>query len=291
MSDHSIWVLEYGFVDRFPAGNLFAAQPNEGHRRMPHCFALVRSADRCVLVDTGFADEGVYQRLTAKYGRTEWATPVDVLDRIGVAADQVDTVVLTHNHFDHAGCTGAFPNAHVYIQRREIAQYEAALRRPRRFEFLTRSCEEGLPALMAERERAGLGTYVDGTREIAPGLAVRPAFDTHTAGSQVVAVGNEADGDWIFAGDNVYSYENLEGLRGDGVYAPIAMTTGGAARWLDFADSMLSAVGGETSRIIPFHESRLWERFPSHEFEDGLHLAEITLAGGHDSLIGAAPRR
>ncbi|MCP9952624.1 N-acyl homoserine lactonase family protein [Actinomadura madurae] len=229
MSDHSIWVLEYGFVDRFPASNLFAAQPNEGHRRMPYCFALVRSADRCALVDTGFADEATYRRLTAKYGRTGWAAPVDVLDRIGVAAAQVDTVILTHNHFDHAGCAGAFPNAHVYIQQCEITQYEAALRRPPRFEYLTRSCQPDLPALLAERERDGLGTRVDGEHEIAPGLTVRPAFDTHTAGSQVVAVSNAADGEWIFAGDNVYSYENLEGLHGDGILAPIAMTTGSAA--------------------------------------------------------------
>lgn len=157
MSDHSIWVLEYGFVDRFPASNLFAAQPNEGHRRMPYCFALVRSADRCALVDTGFADEATYRRLTAKYGRTGWAAPVDVLDRIGVAAAQVDTVILTHNHFDHAGCAGAFPNAHVYIQQCEITQYEAALRRPPRFEYLTRSCQPDLPALLAERERDGPG--------------------------------------------------------------------------------------------------------------------------------------
>ncbi|URM98139.1 N-acyl homoserine lactonase family protein [Actinomadura madurae] len=287
MSDHSIWVLEYGFVDRFPASNLFAAQPNEGHRRMPYCFALVRSADRCALVDTGFADGATYRRLTAKYGRTGWAAPVDVLDRIGVATAQVDTVILTHNHFDHAGCAGAFPNAHVYIQQREITQYEAALRRPPRFEYLTRSCQPDLPALLAERERDGLGTRVDGEHEIAPGLTVRPAFDTHTAGSQVVAVSNAADGEWIFAGDNVYSYENLEGLHGDGILAPIAMTTGSAAGWLDFADTMLSAVGGETRRIIPFHENRIWERFPSHAFDDGLHLAEISLAGGHGSLVEA----
>ena len=45
----------------------------------------------------------------------------------------------------------------------------------------------------------------------------------------------------MFAGDNVYSYENLDGLRGDGVLAPIAMTTGSAATWLDFADGMLAA--------------------------------------------------
>ena len=55
--DYEILVLEYGFVDQFPASNLFAAQPNEGRRRMPYCFALVRSADRVILVDTGFADE------------------------------------------------------------------------------------------------------------------------------------------------------------------------------------------------------------------------------------------
>jgi N-acyl homoserine lactone hydrolase len=285
MSDHSVWVLEYGFVDRFPASNLFAAQPNEGHRRMPYCFALVRSADRCVLVDNGFADEAVYRRLTDKYGRTRWADPVHVLDRIGVSAAQVDTVILTHNHFDHAGRTSAFPNAHVHIQRREIAEYEAALKRPRRFEYLTRSCEAGLPALLVERDREGLATYLDGAAEIGPGLAVRPAFDTHTAGSQVVAVANDADGDWVFAGDNVYSYENLEGLHGDGILAPIAMTTGSATAWLAFADDLLSSVGGETRRIIPFHEHRIWERFPSREFDDGLHVAEISLAGGHASLL------
>jgi glyoxylase-like metal-dependent hydrolase (beta-lactamase superfamily II) len=126
---YSIWVLEYGFVDRFPASNLFAAQPNEGHRRMPYCFGLIRSADRCVLVDTGFVDQAVYDRLTAKYGHTAWRAPVDVLAEVGVEAGQVDTILLTHNHFDHAGCVDAFPAAHVYIQRREIEHYLAAAAR------------------------------------------------------------------------------------------------------------------------------------------------------------------
>jgi hypothetical protein len=65
------------------------------------------------------------------------------------------------------------------------------------------------------------------------------------------------------------------------------MTTGSATGWLAFADDMLSSVGGETRRIIPFHEGRIWERFPSHEFGDGLHLAEVSLAGGHGSLVKA----
>jgi N-acyl homoserine lactone hydrolase len=268
VTDYSISILEYGFVDRFPASNLFAAQPNEGHRRLPYCFALVRSAQRCILVDTGFADDATYQRLTAKYGRTQWAAPTEVLRRAGVSAGDVDTVILTHNHFDHAGCAGEFRNAHIYIQRREITEYRAALAMPRRFEFLTRSCEAALPDLLEERGRAGL-------LEVAPGVVLWPAFGTHTAGSQVVSVSTENNGRWLLAGDNVYAYENLEGVGGDGILAPIAMTTGSAADWLRFADSMLSAVGGDTRRIVPFHEGRLWERFPSREFADGLHSAEI----------------
>jgi N-acyl homoserine lactone hydrolase len=285
VTDYSIWVLEYGFVDRFPASNLFAAQPNEGHRRMPYCFALVRSEDRCILVDTGFADDATYQRLTAKYGYTQWAAPTEVLRRAGVSSDEVDTVILTHNHFDHAGCAGEFRNAHIYIQRREITEYRTALAMPHRFEFLTRSAEPALPELLDERGRAGLATLADGELEVAPGIALWPAFGTHTAGSQVVSVTTGGNGRWLLAGDNVYAYENLEGLGGDGVFAPIAMTTGSAADWLRLADSMLSAVGGDTRRILPFHEARLWERLPSREFPDGLHIAEVSLADGQDSLL------
>ena len=266
-----IQILEYGYVDRFPASNLFAAQPNEGRRRMPYCFGLVRSSDRCILVDTGFFDAAVHERLTRKYGETRWAHPVDVLARVGVAPEQVDTILLTHNHFDHAGCVDAFPAAHVHIQRREIDSYVAVAARPHRFEFLTRSCQADLPEHLAGRT----ATLVDGFAEIAPGVELRPAHDTHTAGSQVVAVTNDSDGTWVFAGDNVYSYENLEGLDGDGVYAPIAMTTGSAATWLAFADEMLAGVGHDTRRILPFHEAAVWDRFPSTTFDDGLHVAEI----------------
>ncbi|MBX6769174.1 MAG: N-acyl homoserine lactonase family protein [Actinomadura rubrobrunea] len=279
----SIWILEYGYVDRFPASNLFAAQPNEGYRRMPYCFGLVRSADRCLLVDTGFADRQTHDRLTAKYGATRWCSPVEVLARVGVRPEEVDTILLTHNHFDHAGCVGAFPTAHVWIQRREIDCYLAAAARPRRFEFVTRSCQADLPQLLATRP----ATLVDGAAQVAPGIELHPAHDTHTAGSQLVTVTNDADGTWVFAGDNVYSYENIEGIRGDGVFAPIGMTTGSAVTWLELADRLLASVGGDSRRILPFHEAAVWDRFPSVAFEDGLHVAEVSLAGGHPSVVSA----
>jgi len=291
MTDYSIWVLEYGYVDAFPASSLMIAQPHQGLRRMPYCFGLLRSADHTVLVDTGYADPAVHHRLTGKYGMTNWSTPVEVLDRVGVQPADVDAILLTHNHLDHSGCVPLFPRAHVYVQRRELDRYADAVARPRTFEFLLRATDPALPDVLTERESELQVTYVNGYLPVTDGIELRPAFDTHTAGSQFALIDNAADGRWLFAGDNVYTYQNVEGLAGDGVLEPIGTSTGSQSVWLDTIDDALAWVGRETSRVVPFHEAELFRRFPSSEYADGLHVAEISLAGGHDSVLGMTAQR
>jgi N-acyl homoserine lactone hydrolase len=285
VSDHSIWLLEYGYVDQFPASNLFAAQPFEGSRRMPYCFGLIRSHERCILVDTGFWDEERHRLLTAKYGDTFWQPPDEVLRRVGVEPSDVDTIVLTHNDFDHAGCIDAFPDAHIYVQREEMERYAAAAALPQRFGFLTNVSQKDLPETLVARGERGLATLADGEAELTDGIRLVPAFGTHTPGSQYVVVDNDADGRWIFAGDLLYVYENAEGLRGSGVMAPIAMTTGSHTTWLHTVAALVDSVDGDTHRVLPFHDSAVWQRFASREHDDGLHVAEVTRAGGHDSVV------
>jgi N-acyl homoserine lactone hydrolase len=43
--------------------------------------------------------------------------------------------------------------------------------------------------------------------------------------------------------------------------------------------------------VLPFHEAELFRRFPSREYADGLHVAEISLAGGHDSVLSTSQDR
>jgi glyoxylase-like metal-dependent hydrolase (beta-lactamase superfamily II) len=288
VTDFSIWVLEYGYVERFPESSLLPTQPGQGHRRMPYCFGLLRSAGQTVLVDTGYYDPAVHQRLTDRYGRTFWTSPADVLARAGVQPGDVDAIVLTHNHLDHSGCVADFPNAWVYVQRRELARYAEALARPRRFEFLLRATGPGLPGLLARRDAELAVTWASGHLAVAGGLELRPAFDTHTAGSQFALVDNAADGRWLFAGDNVYCYQNIEGLDGGGVLEPVGTATGSAWTWLDTVDQALDWVGRDTARVLPFHEEQLFRRFPSAVCDDGLHIAEISLAGGHASVLTSA---
>ncbi|MGB6455063.1 MAG: N-acyl homoserine lactonase family protein [Streptosporangiaceae bacterium] len=287
MTDYSIWVLEYGYVDRFPVSSLLAAQPHQGHRRMPYCFGLVRSDEHCVLVDTGFADAAVHQRLTSRYGSTYWSSPVEMLSRVGVRPEDVDSILLTHNHLDHSGCVADFPNAQVYLQQRELTRYQDALARPPRFEFLLRATDPALPAELTELDRDLRVTYASGYLPVTAGIELRPAFDTHTAGSQLALVENAADGRWLFAGDNVYVYENIEGLQGNGVLEPIGTSTGSQWIWLDTIDRALDWVGRDSARVIPFHDAELFRRFPTREYADGLHVAEISLAAGHDSVLSA----
>src|ERR1035437_8474091 len=54
--------------------------------------------DRSIVVDTGFNRAEGERR-----GRTFLRNPADLLQSIGIEADTVRDVVLTHLHYDHAG--------------------------------------------------------------------------------------------------------------------------------------------------------------------------------------------
>ena len=89
---------------------------------------LIRTPDRLVLIDTGYGSKLREKQL--RLFKAEPGDPLaDSLDQVGVSVDQVDTVILTHLHFDHVG--GAtrldesgepvvtFPNAEFVVQRGE----------------------------------------------------------------------------------------------------------------------------------------------------------------------------
>lgn len=50
------------------------------------------------------------------------------LDAIGVKAEEIQYLVLSHLHLDHAGCVHLFPNAAVYVQEQELEQTMADYR-------------------------------------------------------------------------------------------------------------------------------------------------------------------
>ena len=64
---------------------------------------LVRNGDRTLLVDTGYGPGAPFESAERGLGPFRGGALLDNLAALGVAPDDVDTVVVTHVHFDHVG--------------------------------------------------------------------------------------------------------------------------------------------------------------------------------------------
>jgi N-acyl homoserine lactone hydrolase len=285
MVDYSIWIVEYARVVEFPVGILLYGRWNAGTVVAPYCYAVIKGGGHVAIVDSGFDNKEFGKVLGDSYGVSDWQPAEVVLNRIGIDPGEVDTMILTHNHFDHAGGVEFFPNAHVYYQHREVARYMWAKSLPDRLQFLTSATDPDLMLWLVNRMKTGKLTLLDEPTEVLPGLRAMPAHDTHTAGSQYVTIENERDGKWLLAGDNCYVHEGFTGADGDGRFIPIGLVFGSVERVMLTMEEMWQYVGGDHTRIVPFHEKGLWDVFPSREFPDGLHVAELSLATGEPSRV------
>lgn len=120
-----------------PLGQLFVnghGSPFASGELVCHCLVVETSAG-VVLVDTGLGTGDIADPLDSLPGpiwqsvvRAELdidETMIRQLERMGIGADEVRNIVLTHLDFDHAGGLPDFPNATVHVMREE---YEAAMR-------------------------------------------------------------------------------------------------------------------------------------------------------------------
>lgn len=168
----------------------------------------IQQATNCVLIDTGtkkiLIDTGYGSKLPEKQrkliGAEEDNPLLTSLSAQGLSRTDIDLVVLSHLHFDHAGgatmenekgeIIPTFPNAEYITQRREwvIATAE--------FPELAGAYPQ---ANLLPLEAAGQLRLVDGTTEVVPGVTM-VVTGGHTEGHTAVVIESEGQ-TAIYLGD------------------------------------------------------------------------------------------
>lgn len=291
MANYSLWVMEFANVPDYPLSGLVYGAHNQGTRRLPYCYILIKGQGTVAMVDVGYNHKAYGEVLATMYGARDWHPPGEVLAECGVAPKDVQSVFLTHSHFDHMGNTEDFPNATFYIQERELSKWVWTLSLERRFRWLMLGIDPGDILRIVDLARQGRLVCVNGDREdVLPGIDLHAAPDTHTYGSMYIRVRNDATANskdtWIFAGDLVYTFENLRGNHPeDPEYIPVGFASGSQFNLIMTTEEMVQRVDGDIRRIIPVHENRLKDLFPSRVTAAGLRIVELALADGEPSRV------
>lgn len=143
---------------------------------------LLRRGDRVLAVDTGPPVDEAQRR-----GCTGIERVAERLAQRGVDPGRIDTVILSHLHWDHAANAEAFPNACFLAQRAEIEFFASPMRAHKAVDrFFS---HHAMIARLIDQKRI---VAIDGDVEAEEGIAT-VHVGGHTPGSQMVKV-DTADG-------------------------------------------------------------------------------------------------
>jgi N-acyl homoserine lactone hydrolase len=290
MALYSIYVLEYGYVPQYHKSGVIYGAHNEGYVKLPYCYAVIKGNAWAAMVDVGYNHWDYGKYLGDLFNVQNWRGPRDVLAEIGLTPEDINAVFITHSHFDHFGNVEAFPNATFYIQKKELQEWIWAMSLPDRMRWILSGIDTGdiLRGVQLARDKRLIA--VDGPMEnVFPGIDLHVAYDSHTFACMWVAVRNDGKADsadtWVLAGDLVYQFENLNGaneqLKINDMYLPVGLATGSQINLIKATEAMMNQVAYESRRVIPVHEARLENTFPSRQSKENLRVSEICL-GDHD---------
>ena len=272
--NYTITALEIGVVDAFPADFAFDGflYPGEFFRSS-FKMTLIRGGGHTILVDTGYDLSDAVKRgmLAASFGRNG-LSPAEALGAAGVSPEEVDTIILSHLHWDHAGAMDCYPNARFYLQKKEYEQWKRLTAEPG-----SRALYEGIldPADLVRVEgllRAGRMELLEGeVDDLLPGIHIRVSEFAHSFALQIPLV--ETGGKrYVIATDAYIRPENLLGsaempcflpAKKFGIGSPVHMVK-------TYAD-MLSWCEGDMTRIISAHDGTAKDRLPSREIAPELY--------------------
>lgn len=179
MNDIKIYPLHVGTLKKVV--HTPAVSP-EDFELSPLIAYLIHVNDEWILVDTGACDpewSGKYHHIL------ECPDEIKVENQVaayGVKPEDIKLLVCSHLHWDHAYNLDKFPNAKIYVQKREVEFAIAPT--PSQYVFYEAMQMGLMPPWLTS---AGRFEVIDGDMELMPGIKL-VTLPGHTPGSQGVLV-------------------------------------------------------------------------------------------------------
>lgn len=207
-------------------------------------WVLINGARR-IVVDTGYDATEARRR-----GRPITRDPARALLALDVDPETVETVIITHLHYDHAGGLSRYPKAQFHLQAVEMAfatgpcMCDPTLQMPFTADHV---CE------MVRHVYSGRVVFHEGDAEVAPGVTVH-RIGGHSRGLQVVRV-ITAGGPLCLASDASHYYENFQTRKLFPIVVDQHVMLQGFDRIVELA--------GDADRVIPGHDPMVCQRYPA----------------------------
>jgi glyoxylase-like metal-dependent hydrolase (beta-lactamase superfamily II) len=214
---------------------------------------LIQNPNRRILVNTGMpSDFSAFERFVRDWHpacrlfREESERPERILERAGLAPEQIDTVLITPLTVYTTGNLHLFPKATFALNRRGWVDFWAPQRHAPRLPPDIAMCRESRLYLAdGATERVRL---LDDEEEVHPGIRCFRTGGHHTS-SMAIAV--ETEKGTVILGDCFFTYDNLE------QNIPI-----GWAENLHEIYAAYARVREEADIAVPLYDPKVLERFP-----------------------------
>lgn len=227
-----------------------------GDERPIHAWLIEHPGEGRILVDTGETHAARDASFAAFHVAREDELDHQLRDVAGVSPGDVDRVVLTHVHGDHADGVVHLPGVPVFASAREIAVVGSLGARATR--ALTR---QPLPEPFAPEPLAldgpAVGAFASSTALTADGRVIAVPTPGHTPGHLAVLI-VQPDHHVLLIGDAAYDVAQLQDLHVDGVSPKASVAK-------DTMKRILAHAAGHPTVVLPSHDPEAAGRLASTE--------------------------
>ena len=244
---YEVYAVRFATIANFPVASLVAGADRSRRMDIAMTIWVLKGADgRVAVVDSGFHRDQYFKQYTVK----DFVKPSDAIAPLGLAADKVTDLFITHMHWDHAGGIDLFPNARVWIQKEEYGYYTGDAWQAARTHG---GIDPEDVVEIVRRNTQGKVSFVKGDDETSISGITFGIGGKHTWQSQFVTATTPKNTTVVLASDNMYLYENLD------TRAAISQTLDAASN-LRTQDRMKS-LASEVRLLVPGHDPAVFDRF------------------------------